>query len=129
MPMRSAMISQVRCRLLPRGRPPTVRPPCLPLANVATSFRFCRLLDAGTTSTFFTVGNATKALPWLLLAKPGPHVWMLMALCLPAIPGGIWLGWRFHARLDQQQMYRICYALLVVTALKLLWDGLSGHTG
>lgn len=100
-----------------------------PLAMYLLPLGLSKQVYAGTTSTFFTVGNATKALPWLLLAKPGPHVWMLMALCLPAIPGGIWLGWKFHARLDQQQMYRICYALLVVTALKLLWDGLSGHIG
>ena len=29
--------------------------------------------------------------------------------------------------LDQRQVYRACYGLLVVTALKLLWDGLSGY--
>src|SRR5262245_8608515 len=28
-----------------------------------------------------------------------------------------------HARLDQRQIYRARYALLIVTALKLLWDG------
>ena len=26
----------------------------------------------------------------------------------------------------QRQLYRACYALLTVTALKLLWDGLRG---
>jgi hypothetical protein len=39
---------------------------------------------AGTTSLFFTVGNATKAVPWLLLVKPTGDVWTLMAACLPA---------------------------------------------
>jgi len=29
-------------------------------------------------------------------------------------------------RLGQRQLYRACYALLAVTALKLLWDGLRG---
>jgi hypothetical protein len=52
-----------------------------------------------------------------------------MTLCLFAIPAGVWLGWRFHARLDQRQIYRICYSLLVATALKLLWDGVSGYSG
>jgi uncharacterized membrane protein YfcA len=82
---------------------------------------------AGTTSLFFTVGNATKAVPWLLLVKPAGDVWTLMAVCLLAIPGGVWLGWRLHGRLDQRQLYRVCYGLLVVTALKLLWDGVSGY--
>jgi hypothetical protein len=42
-------------------------------------------------------------------------------------PAGVWLGWRLHGSLDQRQVYRICYGLLVVTALKLLWDGVSGY--
>jgi uncharacterized membrane protein YfcA len=50
-----------------------------------------------------------------------------MAICLAAIPAGVWLGWRLQGRLNQRQMYRIVYALLVVTAVKLLWDGVSGY--
>ena len=71
---------------------------------------------AGTTSLFFTVGNATKAVPWLLLVKPTTAVWSLMAVCLGAIPTGVWLRWRLHRSLDQRQVYRACYGLLVVTA-------------
>jgi uncharacterized protein len=51
----------------------------------------------------------------------------LMAICLLAIPSGVWLGWRLHGRLNQLQLYRVCYGLLVVTAFKLLWDGVSGY--
>ena len=50
-----------------------------------------------------------------------------MALCLPACPLGVWLGWQLHTRRDQRQLYRACYALPTVTALKLLWDGLRGY--
>jgi len=39
----------------------------------------------------------------------------------------VWLGWRLNGSLDQRQIYRVCYGLLVVTALKLLWDGASGY--
>src|ERR1700710_1614793 len=31
---------------------------------------------AGTTSLFFTIGNATKAVPWLLLVRPAGNVWI-----------------------------------------------------
>ncbi|SAK67927.1 Sulfite exporter TauE/SafE [Caballeronia ptereochthonis] len=82
---------------------------------------------AGTTSLFFTVGNIIKAAPWLALARPATTVWTLMAICLLAVPSGVWLGWRLHARLGQRQMYRACYGLLLVTAMKLLWDGASGY--
>lgn len=46
-------------------------------------------------------------------------------LCLPAALFGVWAGWKFHGRLNQQQLYRLCYGLLVVTALKLLRDGVA----
>ncbi|HMA50210.1 MAG TPA: sulfite exporter TauE/SafE family protein [Magnetospirillaceae bacterium] len=98
-----------------------------PLAMYLLPLGLSRELYAGTTSLFFTVGNATKAVPWLLLVKPSGDVWTLMGFCLLAIPAGVWLGWRLHGRLDQRQLYRACYALLVVTALKLLWDGVAGY--
>lgn len=100
-----------------------------PLAMYLLPLGLAKEIYAGTTSLFFTVGNATKAVPWLLLVQPTGAVWALMAICLPAIPAGVWLGWRLHGRLDQQQLYRACYGLLVVTALKLLWDGISSYPG
>jgi uncharacterized membrane protein YfcA len=100
-----------------------------PLAMYLLSRGLSKEIYAGTTSLFFTVGNATKAVPWLLLVRPTGNVWALMAICLLAIPAGVWLGWRLHGRLDQRQLYRVVYALLVVTALKLLWDGVSGYVG
>jgi len=98
-----------------------------PLAMYLLPLGLSKEIYAGTTSLFFTVGNAIKAVPWLLLVKPAGNVWILMAACLLAIPSGVWLGWRLHGRLDQQQIFRACYGLLVVTALKLLWDGVSGY--
>jgi hypothetical protein len=97
-----------------------------PLAMYLLPLGLTKEIYAGTTSLFFTIGNATKAVPWLLLVRPTARVWELMAICLLAMPAGVWLGWRLHGRLDQRQIYRACYGLLVVTALKLLWDGVSG---
>ncbi|MGF6126940.1 putative membrane protein YfcA [Pseudomonas frederiksbergensis] len=98
-----------------------------PLAIYLLPLGLSKQMYAGTTSMFFTVGNLLKAGPWLLLAPPTGNVLILTAVCLLAIPCGVWLGWRLHARLDQRQMYRACYGLLVVTAVKLLWDGVSGY--
>jgi uncharacterized membrane protein YfcA len=98
-----------------------------PLAMYLLPLGLSKDVYAGTTSMFFTVGNALKAVPWLLLVRPAGNVWILMAACLLAIPSGVWLGWRLHGRLDQQQIFRACYALLVLTALKLLWDGVAGY--
>lgn len=98
-----------------------------PLAMYLLPLGLSKQLYAGTTSMFFSVGNILKAVPWLLLARPTGQVWILMGICLLAIPSGVWLGWRLHEKLDQRQMYRTCYGLLIVTALKLLWDGASGY--
>jgi uncharacterized membrane protein YfcA len=100
-----------------------------PLAMYLLPLGLAKEVYAGTTSMFFTVGNAVKALPWMLLAPPDGAVWTLMGISLIAIPTGIWTGWRLHARLDQAQLYRACYALLAMTALKLLWDGIAGYLG
>jgi uncharacterized membrane protein YfcA len=98
-----------------------------PLAMYLLPLGLSKEVYAGTTSLFFTVGNATKAVPWLLLVRPTGSVWVLMGVCLFAIPDGVVSGWRLHANLDQRQIYRACYGLLVVTAIKLLWDGISGY--
>ena len=98
-----------------------------PLAMYLLPLGLSKDIYAGTTSLFFTVGNATKAVPWLLLVRPTADVWAVMAVCLLAIPAGVWLGWRLHGTLDRRQIYRACCGLLVVTALKLLWDGVSGY--
>ena len=98
-----------------------------PLAIYLLPLGMSKALYAGTTSLFFTVGNLLKAGPWLVLATPSRSLWMLMALCVPAVPVGVWAGWRLHERLDQRALYRLCYAILVITAAKLLWDGLAGY--
>jgi uncharacterized membrane protein YfcA len=97
-----------------------------PLAMYLLPRGLSKEVYAGTTSLFFTVGNAVKAVPWLLLVRPTGNIWILMAICLLAVPVGVWSGWRLHGALDQRQVFRICYGLLIVTALKLLWDGVSG---
>ena len=98
-----------------------------PLAMYLLPLGLSKEIYAGTTSLFFTVGNATKAVPWLLLVRPHGR-------CLD-IDGGLparhprrrMAGLAASRRLDQRQIYRACYGLLVVTALKLLWDGVSGY--
>ncbi|GJE43825.1 sulfite exporter TauE/SafE family protein [Methylobacterium soli] len=98
-----------------------------PLAMYLLPLGLSKEVYAGTTSLFFTVGNLIKAVPWLLLARPSGKILILMAICALAIPIGVWLGWRLHGRLDQRQLYQACYGLLIITALKLLWDGISGY--
>ena len=97
-----------------------------PLALYLLSLGLPKSLYAGTTSIFFTLGNVIKMAPWLWVGGASSEIWSLMAISLPVIPIGVWLGWRLHEKLDQKQLYRLCYGLLVITALKLLWSGVTG---
>jgi uncharacterized membrane protein YfcA len=98
-----------------------------PLAMYLLPLGMSKQIYAGTTSLFFTVGNAAKAIPWLLLVQPAVPVWVVIGVCLLAVPTGVWAGWKLHTRLDQRQLYKACYGLLLLTSLKLLWDGVSGY--
>ena len=98
-----------------------------PLAIYLLGLGLPKALYAGTTHIFFTLGNAIKAVPWLFVGQTSSELWWLMAIALPAVPVGVWLGWRLHGSLNQTQLYRLCYGLLVVTGLKLLWDGVLGY--
>ena len=100
-----------------------------PLAMYLLPLGLSKDVYAGTTSIFFTIGNATKAAQWLLSGQPADNLWTLMMICLLAVPTGVWLGWQLHGRLDQRQLYRAYYRLLALTALKLSWDGVSGYLG
>ena len=97
-----------------------------PIAMYLLPLGLPKAVYAGTTSVVFTAANLTKVGPWLVLGQPVRPLWTLMALSLPAVPIGIYVGWRLHERLSQHGLYRTCYALLVVTGLKLLWDGVRG---
>jgi uncharacterized membrane protein YfcA len=82
---------------------------------------------AGTTFMFFVVGNLLKAGPWIALINPTAEYWWMLAYCVPIIVCGVWTGWHLHGRLNELQLYRACYALLIAVAFKLLWDGLRGY--
>jgi hypothetical protein len=97
-----------------------------PVAMYLLSLGLSKSMYAGTTSMYFTVANAAKAGPWLLLGQPDAKLWILIAACTSVIPAGVWVGWKLHQRLDQRQLYSLCYVLLVLTSLKLLWDGIRG---
>jgi hypothetical protein len=97
-----------------------------PLAMYLLPLGLSKEVYAGTTSLFFTIGNLMKAGPWLAVGDLSGEFWTLMMICLPASLFGVWTGWKLHGRLNQEQLYRLCYGLLVITALKLLWDGSTG---
>ena len=97
-----------------------------PIAMYLLPLQLPKAVYAGTTAVFFFVANIFKVGPWLFVAAPTAQTWWLTAFCGLFCPLGVWLGWVLHSRLDEKRLYLWCYILLVLTGLKLLWDGLMG---
>ena len=97
-----------------------------PLAMYLLRLGLAKEVYVGTTTIYFTVGNLIKVWPWLLIGQPTRAVWTLIAICVPVAMVFVWVGWLFNNRIDQRRLYQGCYAILVLTSLKLLWDGVKG---
>ena len=97
-----------------------------PLAVYLLRLGLAKDVFVGTATIYFAIGNLLKLGPWLALGKPTAAMWMLTALCAPTAVLGVWIGWLLNQRIDQGRMYQACYTVLVITSLKLLWDGVRG---
>ncbi len=88
--------------------------------------RLDKSVYVGTMAIFFAVVNYTKLIPYGLLGQLSPgNLGTALALA-PAIPVGVWLGLRFHRMLSDQWFYRIVFAMLTLTGLRLVWQGVPG---
>ena len=95
-----------------------------PISIALLPMRLQPAVFAATTTVFFTVINASKWLPyaWLGLIDTAN---MLTALALaPVAVLGVWLGVSLLRRLPPLWFYRLVSAGLLITGLKLTWDGL-----
>jgi uncharacterized membrane protein YfcA len=95
-----------------------------PISLVLLPMRLSPPVFAATTAVFFTALNASKWLPyaWLGLIDSTN---MLSALVLaPVAALGVLLGVTLLRRLPPVWFYRVVSAGLLVTGLKLTWDGL-----
>jgi len=95
-----------------------------PIAIALLPMRLAPAVFAATTTVYFTTLNASKWLPyaWLGLIDATN---MLSALALaPFAVLGVWLGLKLLRRLPALWFYRLVSAGLLITGLKLTWDGL-----
>lgn len=86
--------------------------------------RLDKTIYVGTTVVFFFVVNYVKLLPYGWLGQLSADNLTTSLVLAPLAPLGIWLGVRLHRPVGHALFYRICYGMLFVTGLKLLWDGL-----
>ena len=95
-----------------------------PISAYVLPLRLAPLTFSATMATFFAVIN---------LSKWGPYAWlglidwrnMATALVLvPLAPVGVWLGVKLTPYVRPDVFYKIAYAGMFLTGVKLLWDGL-----
>ncbi len=80
----------------------------------------------GTLTILFTLINYTKLIPYALLGQLGADNLATAAVLAPLAPIGVKLGAWLHNRMDEKLFYRLSYGFLLITGLKLAWDGI-GH--
>jgi len=97
-----------------------------PLSVYLLPLRLQKTVFAATTVLFFTTVNQVKLIPYFWLGQFNSENLMTSLMLAPLAPLGIWLGRLLHDRISDRGFFVICYLLLALAGIKLLWDGLSG---
>ena len=94
-----------------------------PLSIYLLPLRLEKSVLVGTTVVFFAVINLVKLVPYAWLDLFDGRNLSTSAALAPLAPIGIFAGYQMMRRVDEVLFYRICYALLAVVGLRLLWEG------
>jgi len=87
-----------------------------------------RLSPAKFTATmafFFFVVNLCTWIPYAWLGLLDLRNMTTSLVLLPLAPLGVWIGIRMACRISEGLFYRFLYAGMLLTGIKLLWDGLA----
>lgn len=94
-----------------------------PVSVYLLPLRLHKTTFVGTTVVYFTWVNWVKLVPYGLLGQFDATNLATSAVLLPLAPVGVLLGVVLQRRLREGTLYAVVYAALLVTGLKLLWDG------
>ncbi len=97
-----------------------------PLAIYLYPRRLDRQVMAATTVVFFGIVNYVKLVPYFFLGNLSAGNLATSAMLLPLAPVGVYLGIWMQKHVSDAQFYRLLYGLLLVTGVKLTWDGVFG---
>ncbi len=80
----------------------------------------------GTMAVFFTIVNYVKLVPYTLLGLFDTANLLTSLVLVPLAPIGVRCGYLLMQRISQPTIYRFLYGMLLVSGLKLCYDGLLG---
>lgn len=96
-----------------------------PINAYVIGLRLSPVKFTATMAFFFFVVNLCKWIPYARLGLLDLRNMSTSLVLLPLAPLGVWIGVRLARRISELLFYRFLYAGMLLTGVKLLWDGLS----
>ena len=100
-----------------------------PLNVYLLPLRLEKSVYIGTCVIFFATINLAKIPSYYWLGQFTPENLLTAAALLPLVPVGMGIGIWAQKRVNERVFYGICYAALIITGLKLLYDGSTSLLG
>jgi uncharacterized membrane protein YfcA len=94
-----------------------------PVNAYVIPMRLSPLVFAATMSVYFTALNLSKWIPYAWLGLLDMRNMATSLALLPFAPIGVWVGVRLAHRIKPLLFYRLVYAGMLLTGVKLVWDG------
>lgn len=95
-----------------------------PISAYVLPMRLAPITYAATMAVFFAAVNLSKWIPYAWLGLIDLRNMSTALVLMPLAPLGVWLGVWLTKRIPSTWFYRIAYAGMGLTGVKLLWDGL-----
>jgi uncharacterized membrane protein YfcA len=86
--------------------------------------RLDKTIFVGTTVVFFTIVNYIKLIPYYFLGQLNGSNLLVSLILAPLAPLGVWIGIKLHDRVNERLFYNLAYFFLLITGIKLLYDGI-----
>ena len=93
-----------------------------PMNAYVIPLRLSPLVFTGTWAYFYFFINLSKWIPYAWLGLLDGRNLLTSIVLLPLAPIGVWLGVRIAHRIEPRLFYRLIYAGMLLTGIKLLWD-------
>ena len=97
-----------------------------PINAYVIPLKLAPMAFTATLSYFFFAVNLSKWIPYAWLGLLDWQNFATSLVLLPLAPLGVWLGFRIARRIDPVWFYRFVYSGMLLTGLKLTWDGFIG---
>ncbi|MBS0426222.1 MAG: sulfite exporter TauE/SafE family protein [Proteobacteria bacterium] len=96
-----------------------------PLNAYLIPLRLSPIVFTATVAYLFFVVNLSKWVPYAWLGLLDMRNLVTSLVLMPLAPLGVWVGVRVARRIDPVWFYRCVYAGMLLTGLKLVWDGFA----